>query len=116
MWRLVSVVVEQNGIEKVLNGSHVLVATGRNPNTERLGLELNQRELTDRGYIKVKSAADDRAGVWAIGEVAGSRSSRTSCMSTIPRSHANLTGGNRVTRAGSSHIVCLPTSELLVSA
>ena len=30
----VSVVVEQNGIEKVLKGSHLLVATGRNPNTE----------------------------------------------------------------------------------
>src|ERR1700745_1314211 len=36
----VSVVVEQNGIEKVLKGSHVLVATGRNPNTERLGRDL----------------------------------------------------------------------------
>jgi len=39
----VSVVVEQNGIEKVLKGSHLLVATGRNPNTEELGLELNRR-------------------------------------------------------------------------
>ncbi len=36
----VSVVVEQNGSEKFLKGSHVLVATGRNPNTEGLGLEL----------------------------------------------------------------------------
>jgi pyruvate/2-oxoglutarate dehydrogenase complex dihydrolipoamide dehydrogenase (E3) component len=40
---LVSVVVEQNGIEKVLKGSHVLVATGRNPNTEGLGLETDRR-------------------------------------------------------------------------
>jgi pyruvate/2-oxoglutarate dehydrogenase complex dihydrolipoamide dehydrogenase (E3) component len=30
-------VVEQNGTEKVLNGSHVLVATGRNPNADGLG-------------------------------------------------------------------------------
>ena len=29
----VSVAVEQNGMEKVLKGSHLLVATGRNPNT-----------------------------------------------------------------------------------
>src|SRR5258708_21403401 len=43
----VSVVVEQNGIEKVLKGSHVLVATGRNPNTEGLGLELTGVELTE---------------------------------------------------------------------
>src|SRR5260370_32824386 len=41
--------VEPNGIEKVLKGSHVLVATGRNPNTEGLGLELTGVELTDRG-------------------------------------------------------------------
>src|SRR6266536_1183734 len=51
----VSVVVEQNRIEKVLKGSHVLVATGRKPNTEGLGLELTGVELTDRGYIRVNS-------------------------------------------------------------
>ena len=69
----VSVVVEQNGIEKVLKGSHVLVATGRNPNTKGLGLELTGVELTDRGYIKVNERLQTTApGVWAIGEVAGS--------------------------------------------
>src|SRR5437879_12565265 len=69
----VSVVVEQNGIEKVLKGSHVLVATGRNPNTEGLGLELTGVDLTDRGYIKVNERLQTTApGVWAIGEVAGS--------------------------------------------
>src|SRR5258707_2543079 len=49
----VSIVVEQNGVEKVLNGSHILVATGRKPNTEGLGLERTGVELTERGYIKV---------------------------------------------------------------
>src|ERR1700720_517178 len=69
----VSVVVEQNGIEKVLKGSHVLVAAGRNPNTEGLGLELTGVELTDRGYIKANERLQTTApGVWAIGEVAGS--------------------------------------------
>jgi pyruvate/2-oxoglutarate dehydrogenase complex dihydrolipoamide dehydrogenase (E3) component len=69
----VSVVVEQNGIEKVLKGSHVLVATGRTPNTEGFGLELTGVELTDRGYIKVNERLQTTApGVWAIGEVAGS--------------------------------------------
>src|SRR3979490_2364329 len=48
----VGVVVEQNGIEKVLKGSHVLGATGRTPNPDGLGLELTGVELTDRGYIK----------------------------------------------------------------
>ena len=36
----VSLVVEQNGAEKTLTGSDILVAAGRTPNTEGLGLEL----------------------------------------------------------------------------
>ena len=48
----VRVVIEQNGAEVTLTGSHLLVAAGRTPNTEGLGLELAGVELTDRGYIK----------------------------------------------------------------
>src|SRR5260370_7152498 len=94
----VSVVVEQNGIEKVLKGSHVLVATGRNPNTEGLGLELTGVELTDRGYIKVNERLQTTApGVWAIGEVAGSPQFTHISVDDFRVVHANLTRGNRVT-------------------
>jgi pyruvate/2-oxoglutarate dehydrogenase complex dihydrolipoamide dehydrogenase (E3) component len=94
----VSVVVEQNGIEKVLKGSHVLVATGRKPNTEGLGLELTGVELTDRGYIKVNERLQTTApGVWAIGEVAGSPQFTHISVDDFRVVHANLTGGNRVT-------------------
>src|SRR5712672_778614 len=94
----VSVVVEQNGIEKVLKGSHVLVATGRNPNTEGLGLELTGVELTERGYIKVNERLQTTApGVWAIGEVAGSPQFTHISVADFRVVHANLTGGNRVT-------------------
>ena len=94
----VSVVVEQNGIEKVLTGSHVLVATGRNPNTEGLGLELTGAELTGRGYIKVNDRLQTTApGVWAIGEVAGSPQFTHISIDDFRIVHANLTGGNRVT-------------------
>src|SRR5713101_5431741 len=90
--------VEQNGIEKVLKGSHVLVATGRNPNTEGLGLELTGVELTDRGYIKVNEQLQTTAsGVWAIGEVAGSPQFTHISVDDFRVVHANLTGGNRVT-------------------
>ena len=92
------VVVEQNGIEKVLKGSHVLVATGRNPNTEGLGLELTGVEVTDRGYIKVNERLQTTApGVWAIGEVAGSPQFTHISVDDFRVVHANLTGGNRVT-------------------
>jgi pyruvate/2-oxoglutarate dehydrogenase complex dihydrolipoamide dehydrogenase (E3) component len=94
----VSVVVEQNGVEKVLKGSHVLVATGRKPNTEGLGLELTGVELTDRGYIKVNERLQTTApGVWAIGEVAGSPQFTHISIDDFRVVHANLTGGNRVT-------------------
>ena len=94
---------DQNGIEKVLKGSHVLVATGRKPNTEALGLELAGVDLTDRGYIKVNERLQTTApGVWAIGEVAGSPQFTHISIDDFRVVHsnltqANLTGGNRVT-------------------
>jgi pyruvate/2-oxoglutarate dehydrogenase complex dihydrolipoamide dehydrogenase (E3) component len=85
-------------MEKVLKGSHLLVATGRNPNTEGLGLELTGVELTDRGYIKVNERLQTTApGVWAIGEVAGSPQFTHISIDDFRVVHANLTGGNRVT-------------------
>jgi pyruvate/2-oxoglutarate dehydrogenase complex dihydrolipoamide dehydrogenase (E3) component len=89
---------EQNGIEKVLKGSHVLVATGRTPNTEGIGLELAGVELTDRGYIKVNERLQTTApGVWAIGEIAGSPQFTHISVDDFRVVHANLTSGNRVT-------------------
>jgi len=93
-----SIAVEQNGMEKVLNGSHLLVATGRRPNTEGLGLELAGVELTDRGYVKVNERLQTTApGVWAIGEVAGSPQFTHISVDDFRVVHANLTGGSRVT-------------------
>jgi pyruvate/2-oxoglutarate dehydrogenase complex dihydrolipoamide dehydrogenase (E3) component len=94
----VSVVVEQDGMEKLLKGSHILVATGRNPNTEGLGLELTGVELTERGYIKVNERLQTTApGVWAIGEVAGSPQFTHISIDDFRVVHANLTGSSRVT-------------------
>jgi pyruvate/2-oxoglutarate dehydrogenase complex dihydrolipoamide dehydrogenase (E3) component len=71
----VRIVFEKNksGKDEMLEGSHVLVAAGRTPNTRGIGLELAGIELTDRGYIQVNERLETSApGVWAIGEVAGS--------------------------------------------
>src|SRR5579864_2680822 len=95
---LVSVAVEQNGMEKVLKGSHLLVATGRNPNTEGLGLELTGVELTDRGYIKVNERLQTTApGVWAIGEVAGSPQFTHISIDDFRVVRDNLNGGDHIT-------------------
>jgi pyruvate/2-oxoglutarate dehydrogenase complex dihydrolipoamide dehydrogenase (E3) component len=96
----VNIVFEQDGVEKTLEGSHVLVATGRTPNTEGLGLELAGVELTDRGYIKVNERLQTTAsGVWAIGEVAGSPKFTHISIDDFRVVHANLTGRNRTTTA-----------------
>ncbi len=94
----VSVVIEQNGAEKTLKGSHLLVALGRTPNIEGLGLELAGVELSDRGYVKVNERLQTTApGVWAIGEIAGSPQFTHISVDDFRVVHANLTGGNRVT-------------------
>jgi pyruvate/2-oxoglutarate dehydrogenase complex dihydrolipoamide dehydrogenase (E3) component len=94
----VSIVVERNGAEKPLQGSHVLVAGGRVPNTEGLGLDLAGVELTDRGYIKVNERLQTTApGVWAIGEIAGSPMFTHISVDDFRVVHSNLTGGTRVT-------------------
>jgi pyruvate/2-oxoglutarate dehydrogenase complex dihydrolipoamide dehydrogenase (E3) component len=94
----VTIAFEQNGTDKTLTGTHVLVATGRTPNTEGLGLELTGVELTDRRYIKVNERLQTTApGVWAIGEVAGSPQFTHISIDDFRVVHANLTGGNRVT-------------------
>ena len=53
-------------------GSHVLLAVGRRPNTDGLGLELAGIRTDERGYIVVddqcRSSAD---GVWAVGDCNG---------------------------------------------
>jgi pyruvate/2-oxoglutarate dehydrogenase complex dihydrolipoamide dehydrogenase (E3) component len=94
----VTIVFEQNGTDKTLTGTHLLVATGRTPNTEGLGLELAGVELTDRRYIKVNERLQTTApGVWAIGEVAGSPQFTHISVDDFRVVHANLTGDNRVT-------------------
>ena len=95
---VVQVVIEQNGAEKTLQGSHLLVATGRRPNTEGIGLESAGVEVTERGYIKVNERLQTTAlGVWAIGEVAGSPQFTHISVDDFRVVHANLSGGNRVT-------------------
>jgi pyruvate/2-oxoglutarate dehydrogenase complex dihydrolipoamide dehydrogenase (E3) component len=94
----VSIAVEQNGAEKALEGSHVLVAAGRTPNTEGLGLELTGVGLTDRGYIRVNERLQTTApGVWAIGEVAGSPQFTHISVDDFRVVHDNLTGVDHVT-------------------
>ena len=94
----VRITIEQHGTEKTLEGSHVLVAAGRTPNTEGLGLEVAGVEVTDRGYIKVNERLQTTApGVWAIGEVAGSPQFTHISVDDFRVVHDNLIGVDHAT-------------------
>jgi pyruvate/2-oxoglutarate dehydrogenase complex dihydrolipoamide dehydrogenase (E3) component len=94
----VEMIVRQGGSNRTLRGTHLLVATGRTPNNEGLGLELAGVALTDRGYIKVNERLETTApGVWAIGEAAGSPQFTHIAYDDFRIIRENLAGGNRVT-------------------
>lgn len=96
----VRILIEKNGngSKKALEGSHLLVAAGRAPNTKGIGLELAGVELTDRGCIKVNERLETTSpGVWAIGEAAGSPQFTHVSVDDFRVVHASLTGGKRVT-------------------
>jgi pyruvate/2-oxoglutarate dehydrogenase complex dihydrolipoamide dehydrogenase (E3) component len=94
----VRVAIEQDGAEKALHGTHLLVAVGRTPNTDGIGLEMAGVEVNDRGFLKVDERLQTTAeNVWAIGECAGSPLFTHISADDFRVVHANLTGGKRVT-------------------
>jgi pyruvate/2-oxoglutarate dehydrogenase complex dihydrolipoamide dehydrogenase (E3) component len=62
-----------DGTEKIVEGSHLLVALGKTPNTNGTGLERAGVKLTPSGYVSVNDRLETTApGVWAMGDCAGS--------------------------------------------
>jgi len=68
----VSMTVESAGEKKELEADVVLVAAGRAPVVEGMGLKEAGVQLTDRGFIKINDKMETTAkGIYAIGDVAG---------------------------------------------
>ena len=68
----VSMTVEAGGEKKEFTADIVLVAAGRAPNIEELGLREAGVQLTDRGFVKInETMATSVANIYAIGDVAG---------------------------------------------
>lgn len=90
--------MSQKGAERIIEGSHLLVTGARTPNTGDIGLELAGVELTHHGYIKVNERLETTAaGVWAVGEVAGSPHFTHISEDDFRVVRDNILGGNRVT-------------------
>ena len=95
----VSVMVRTTSGKQEIEGSDILVATGRIPNTAGIGLEKIGVELDDRGYIRVNERLETTAsGVWAMGECAGSPHFTHASVDDFRIIRDNLTGGKRTTR------------------
>lgn len=68
----VAMSVEIGGKKQSLEVEKVLVAAGRAPNIEEIGLKEAGVQLTDRGFIKINERMETSAkGIYAIGDVAG---------------------------------------------
>jgi len=68
----VRVVVDPSGQALALEGSHLLAAVGRRPNTDDLGLDKAGIALDARGYIAVDDELRTTVpGVWALGDANG---------------------------------------------
>jgi pyruvate/2-oxoglutarate dehydrogenase complex dihydrolipoamide dehydrogenase (E3) component len=94
----VSLVVRTSSGEKTIEGSDLLVAVGRIPNTAGIGLEKTGVELDERGYIRVNERLETTArGVWAIGESAGSPQFTHVSVDDFRIIRDNLAGGTRRT-------------------
>ena len=70
--RLVWKQPSDDAIEHDVRSSHLLVATGRMPNTDDLGLDAAGVDMDARGYVRVHERLETSApGVYAIGDVTG---------------------------------------------
>jgi pyruvate/2-oxoglutarate dehydrogenase complex dihydrolipoamide dehydrogenase (E3) component len=94
----VKIHAKQEGSELSLEGSHILIASGRTPNTQGIGLELAGVETTPLGHVRVNERLETTApGVWAVGDCAGSPHFTHIAFDDYRVVRENLAGGHRVT-------------------
>ncbi|HEX6807021.1 MAG TPA: dihydrolipoyl dehydrogenase, partial [Gemmatimonadaceae bacterium] len=68
----VTLTIDVKGESKTLTVEKVLVAAGRAPNVDTIGLKEAGVQLTERGFIKIDARMATTAdGIYAIGDVAG---------------------------------------------
>jgi len=95
----VAVQITAPGGDLTLDGSHILVAVGRTPNTAGIGLDVAGVDLDYLQYISVNERLETSApDVWALGECAGSPQFTHVSFDDFRIIRDNLAGGNRTSR------------------
>lgn len=88
--------LDDGGGEPAAIGSHVLVAAGRRPNTDGLGLDAAGVAMDARGYITVDDElATNVPGVWALGDCNGRGAFTHTAYNDFEILAANLLDGDR---------------------
>ena len=68
----VALTVQTGSVSETVTGSHLLVAAGRRPNSDELGLESAGVMTDDHGFIRVNNRLETGVpGIWALGDVKG---------------------------------------------
>lgn len=68
----IQVELDKQGQKQVISGSHLLAATGRAPNSDKLALDKAGIETDEKGYIRTDDKLQTNIpGVYAIGDVNG---------------------------------------------
>jgi pyruvate/2-oxoglutarate dehydrogenase complex dihydrolipoamide dehydrogenase (E3) component len=82
-----------------IEGTHLLAAGGRTPNTDNIGLEKTGVEVDARGHVKVDHRLQTPVeGIWAAGDCAGSPYFTHIAEDDFRIILGNLSGENRSTR------------------
>jgi pyruvate/2-oxoglutarate dehydrogenase complex dihydrolipoamide dehydrogenase (E3) component len=83
--------------QQTIVGSHLLVATGRKPVTDDLGLDKAGIVTDDRGYIKTNNRMEANVpGVWALGDIKGGPAFTHISYNDFQIVYANLIEGNNL--------------------
>ena len=90
----VALTLQTGAGEQTLNGSHLLVAVGRTPNTDTLGLETAGIAKNEQGFITVSDTLETNVpGVYALGDVKGGPAFTHISYDDYRIVEANLLGG-----------------------
>jgi pyruvate/2-oxoglutarate dehydrogenase complex dihydrolipoamide dehydrogenase (E3) component len=91
-------VQSRDGKERELEGTHLLLAAGRRPNTDALDLGVAGVETDEKGFVRVNEHLETSApGVYAAGDVLGIQPFTRVCQEEARVAYANAFEGARAT-------------------
>ena len=94
----IALTVEQRSGSATVTGSHLLIATGRRPNTEDLALDKAGIATNKNGSVKVNGKLETNVpGIWALGDVNGGPAFTHISYNDFQIVYANLIEGKNLT-------------------